>query len=213
MLLLENYKIYNSPPILTYMPDISKCFERGKEGEFLFARYLAARHDAMKICDVSKDRGYQDQGIDFIFYRREEKDSRLITTENSELEKLVQDRVVTHDATLNLPRTTFEIKTCSRIHQTGNFFLETASNFERDTPGSFMFSNADFFIYYSTGEEVFYILPLERTRKWVIQNNFRTRRTGTTRHGIRVYTSAGYVVPGRELLNAGLGTYVLPNPF
>ena len=214
MLLLENYKTYNFPHSLIFMPDISECFEKGKIGEFLFTRYLAARADAVKIADVSKNRRYQERGIDIVFYRKNEKESTLITTENSELEQLVHEKVVTHDPNLEgLNRTTFEIKTCSRIHQTNNFFLETASNFEYATPGSFLFSTADFFIYYSTGEDVFYVLPLLATRKWVLDGNFRTRRTGTTKNGIHIYTSSGYIVHKEELLTARLGTYILPNPF
>jgi len=42
---------------------------------------------------------------------------------------------------------TIEIKG-DTYHRTGNFFLETHSNKERNTPGCFMYTEADFVYYY-----------------------------------------------------------------
>lgn len=81
-------------------------------------------------------------------------------------------------------------------HKTGNFFFETHSNKERNTPGCFMYTEADFIFYYFVTSRVLYLLPIPTTRNWFIDNinRFRERST-TTNVGNSYYTTVGRLVP------------------
>lgn len=83
-----------------------------------------------------------------------------------------------------------------RYHKTGNFFLETHSNKERNTPGCFIYTEADFVFYYFVTSRVLYQLPMAETRKWFMENinRFRERST-TTKVGNSYYTTVGRLVP------------------
>ena len=83
-----------------------------------------------------------------------------------------------------------------RLHQTGNFFLETTSNREQGTPGCFLYTEADFVFYYFVTPRLLYILPVRRTRAWFLAHlhEFAERSTRTPVAG-GAYTTVGRVVP------------------
>jgi hypothetical protein len=83
-----------------------------------------------------------------------------------------------------------------RLHHTGNFFFETHSNWERGTPGCFLYTEADMVFYYFVGPRTLYILPMPQTRQWFLANShrFRERSTRTPIHD-GYYTTVGRVVP------------------
>ncbi|MBI5651149.1 MAG: hypothetical protein HZC40_12000 [Chloroflexi bacterium] len=93
-----------------------------------------------------------------------------------------------------------EIK-ADRYHRTGNFFFETASNRERNTPGCFLYTQADWLFYYFVAPRTLYILPVRETREWFLQNcdRFQERAT-TTPVGDARYTTVGKLVPIAEVL-------------
>ena len=83
-----------------------------------------------------------------------------------------------------------------RYHKTGNFFLETHSNKERNTPGCFLYTEADWVFYYFVTPRLLYQLPMPATRHWFLENinRFRERST-TTNVGNSYYTTVGRLVP------------------
>lgn len=83
-----------------------------------------------------------------------------------------------------------------RYHKTGNFFWETHSNKERNTPGCFLYTEADWLFYYFVTPRWLYQLPMPATRDWFLENinRFRERST-TTNVGNSYYTTVGRLVP------------------
>ncbi len=83
-----------------------------------------------------------------------------------------------------------------RWHKTGNFFFETHSNFEKGTPGCFMYTQADWLFYYFVVPRTLYILPMPATREWFVNylNRFQERATRTSVRA-KYYTTVGRLVP------------------
>src|SRR5579872_282001 len=71
----------------------------------------------------------------------------------------------------------------------GTYFFELVSNYESDTPGCFLYSEADWLLYVfvSTGE--LHLLPLPATRAWFLDlaGEFPLKKT-RTRAGPHGYT-------------------------
>ncbi|WP_233258568.1 hypothetical protein [[Phormidium] sp. ETS-05] len=84
-----------------------------------------------------------------------------------------------------------------RWHKTGNFFFETHSNKEKNTPGCFMYTQANYLLYYFVTPRTLYILPMPETRNWFAANiySFRERSTTTPVYGGGHYTTVGRLVP------------------
>jgi len=84
-----------------------------------------------------------------------------------------------------------------RQHETGNYFFETISNKGKNTPGCFMYSEADLLLYYFVDIKKLYILPLKETRKWFIENidQFQERETTTPCGDDDYYITVGRLVP------------------
>ena len=82
---------------ITKMPDINDSFRKGNLGEREFIRYLAARADTSHICNVSLVPEYQQKGIDIVWYKEPKTDSRIITTDESELERLINAHTINED--------------------------------------------------------------------------------------------------------------------
>ena len=83
-----------------------------------------------------------------------------------------------------------------RYHKTGNFFFETHSNKERGTPGCFLYTEADWVLYYFVTTRILYLLPMPKTRQWFAANidRFKERST-TTKTDRGFYTTVGRLVP------------------
>lgn len=96
---------------------------------------------------------------------------------------------------------TIEIKG-DTYHRTGNFFLETLSNKERNTPGCFMYTEADFVYYYFVLIKKLYILPMPKTRLWFMDHldQFSEKATQTIVGNGAHYTTVGRLVPIETLL-------------
>ena len=90
-----------------------------------------------------------------------------------------------------------------RWHKTGNFFLETHSNFEKGTLGCFIYTQADYLFYYFVTPRTLYMLPMPATRDWFVAclNRFRERSTTTPVRG-SYYTTVGRLVPITVVLQA-----------
>jgi hypothetical protein len=120
------------------------------------------------------------------------------------VENLPQYRLVDIDLILKTKRgdKTIEIKG-DTYHRTGNFFLETISNKERNTPGCFMYTEADFVYYYFVVIKKLYILPMPDTRLWFLEHleEFRESATQTVVGNGSYYTTVGRLVPIKTLLH------------
>jgi len=82
----------------------------------------------------------------------------------------------------------------------GNYFLELISNVEKDTPGCFLYSTADYVLYAFVREREVHQLPLPALREWFLP---QARRFPTaqarTRTGTAHYTTVGALVPVRDV--------------
>jgi hypothetical protein len=96
---------------------------------------------------------------------------------------------------------TIEIKG-DTYHQTGNFFLETYSNKERNTPGCFMYTEAQLIYYYFVIIKKLYVLPMPKTRLWFLghADEFSEKPTQTIVGNGVYYTTVGRLVPIKTLL-------------
>jgi hypothetical protein len=83
-----------------------------------------------------------------------------------------------------------------RWQGTGNFFFETQSNAEQQTPGCFLYTEADLLFYYFVHTQDLYILPMPQTRHWFLAHidEFKERST-TTPVGHSRYTTVGRLTP------------------
>jgi hypothetical protein len=97
--------------------------------------------------------------------------------------------------------TWLEVK-ADRWHQTGNFFFETVSNKARGTPGCFLYTEADYLLYYFVTPRNAYLLPLPATRDWFLAQRarFAERETSTPVGNGEHYVTVGRLVPIAEVL-------------
>lgn len=90
-----------------------------------------------------------------------------------------------------------------RYYWTGNYFIETISNKERNNPGCFMYTEADYLFYYFADTKELNVMPMPDARKWFLQhtNEFQIITLSTTdKNKTKVlYTSEGKLVPKRKL--------------
>lgn len=88
----------------------------------------------------------------------------------------------------------------------GNYFLELVSNLEKDTPGCFLYSEADLLLYVFLETREVHSLPLPRLREWFLPraSTYPLKHT-RTRTGRNSYTTVGAIVPIKEVLAAGVG--------
>ena len=107
--------------------------------------------------------------------------------------------------------TTIEIKG-DRYHYTGNYFFETVSNEQKNTPGCFMYSEAEYLFYYFVDQRELHIIPLRMAREWfeTRMNEFEEKKPETKLpHGAH-YNTVGRLVPRKRLQEAIDGIKVIP---
>lgn len=88
-----------------------------------------------------------------------------------------------------------------RHARSGNYFFELVSNLERDTPGCFLYSAADWLAYVFLDTQEVHALPLPATRAWFLERarSFPVKHTRTVM-GATHYTTLGALVPVRDVL-------------
>jgi hypothetical protein len=94
-----------------------------------------------------------------------------------------------------------EVKGDRHRHR-GNFFFEVVSNVERNTPGCFLYSQANRLLYVFVDEEEVHDLPLNRAREWFVarSSEFELRHTQTKVSPTELYTTVGALVPVKRVL-------------
>jgi len=96
----------------------------------------------------------------------------------------------------------------------GNYFFELVSNLERNTPGCFLYSEADLLVYVFLAPREIHCLPLPSTRQWFLERAkaFPLKQT-RTRAGRASYTTVGAAVPARQVLAQVKGAVRWRAPF
>ncbi len=137
--------------------------------------YLQQRPGTVEVRDVRDDPEYRAADVDLLWTWRDQA-GRLRTAR-------------------------LEVK-ADRWHGTGNFFFETQSNKGRGTPGCFLYTQADYLLYYFVGLRLLYILPMPATRDWFLahQERFPERETSTAVGEGEQYITVGRLVPIGEVL-------------
>lgn len=127
----------------------------------------------MKVVNVEKDRMYQGVDIDLLWYVRSKKDGKIV-------------------------KKAIEIKG-DRYYHTGNYFFETVSNTNKNTPGCFLITESDYIFYYFVDQKELHIIPTVETRQWFLenQNRFSESKTSTSSANGLLYASLGRKVPIR----------------
>jgi hypothetical protein len=94
-----------------------------------------------------------------------------------------------------------EVKGDRQGGRRGTYFFELVSNFEKDTPGCFLYSAADLLAYVFLDRRELHLLPLPATRAWFLAraSEFPLRQA-QTRVGTERYTTVGASVPARRIL-------------
>ena len=84
-----------------------------------------------------------------------------------------------------------------------NYFFELVSNLEKDTPGCFLYSEADWIIYVFLSQKELHVLPLKQVREWFLPlaRNYPVKHA-ITRTGPLRYTTLGVAVPVRDAMGA-----------
>jgi hypothetical protein len=100
-----------------------------------------------------------------------------------------------------------EVKT-DQQYKTGNYFFETISNDQKNTPGCFLLSTADLFFYFYVFEDnkkgEIHIMKLKKVREWFQKekHRFREVKTSTKLNGKILYHTIGKLVPRQDLIRA-----------
>ena len=143
------------------------------KGNRTIINYLARQDETKEVKDVSYIEKCQKMDIDIIWYKKNGAERKI------------------------------EVKIDEKMHRTGNFFLETISNDVKNTPGCFLYSEADDFYYYAITNDRLYIFDLMGARVWFRKHieEFREVATSTTDvNGDAIYRTIGRLVPKEVLI-------------
>jgi hypothetical protein len=93
-----------------------------------------------------------------------------------------------------------EVKGDRQGGRRGNYFFELVSNAEKDTPGCFLYSTADLYVYVFLDKQETHVLSLKQVREWFIPRaKTYPLKTTRTRTGMLLYTTVGAIVPIRDV--------------
>lgn len=161
------------------------------EGAVIIEDFLNSYPASISVINVEKDKRYQTLDIDFLWVIKE--------LEKKETVKRIELKVDRYTS--------------------ANFFFETHSNLTKQTPGCFMYTEADYLFYYFIEKEELYVLPVEPVRQWFLANldRFEEKHLQTKREsGAVLYGSSGRLVPIKTLMAElcwipGLKVHTVPN--
>lgn len=145
--------------------DMSETDAVGKKGILIIETYLKKLPETVEVINVEDEMKYRKKDIDLIWKRN-------IGSQTIE--------------------TKIEVKT-DRYAHSGNYFLETISNESKNTPGCFLYTEADLVFYYFIKNKELHIMPMPDSRDWFIlnMNRFKERKTSTP------VENGGYFTVGR----------------
>lgn len=136
-------------------------------------KYLRSLEETVEVVNVENDKRFQKKDIDLLW---------IYIVRGKEYMKKI------------------EIKG-DRYAHTGNFFIETVSNREKNTPGCFMYTEADYIYYYFVDNNELNVIPVEKSREWFIENMYRfeEKMLSTKVGDVGYYTSLGRLVPKKVM--------------
>ncbi|NMA74530.1 MAG: hypothetical protein GX963_10305 [Bacteroidales bacterium] len=155
----------------------------GDKGEALMKEWLEKRELTERIEDVSDDPYYQKKDIDFLVYQKTGKTMKV------------------------------DVKYDTLIDKTGNVFIELISNDKKKTPGNFIYSKADLFLYVFAKSKRVLIIPLKEAREYIYKNLKKFKSVSVPNYdynGKILYHSKGRLVKYTELLENVDYTDLLP---
>ncbi|PLS19166.1 hypothetical protein CVD28_01800 [Bacillus sp. M6-12] len=164
--------------------------EIGDVGIQFITPWLERKPETVAVTNVENDKRYRKLDIDLIWMYLMNNETKIVT---------------------------IEVKTDS-YSTTGNYFFETVSNQGKDTPGCFLYSEADFWFYFFKDTRELNIIPLQRARQWFLENDkkydFREIELKTD-VGVDGYKTKGKLVSKKLLSEQVLGikTIILPDYF
>lgn len=96
-----------------------------------------------------------------------------------------------------------EVKGDRQGGRRGTYFFELISNAERETPGCFLYSEADVMAYVFLDHQEVHLMELGAVRAWFLPRaKSYPLKTTKTKTGAVLYTTVGAVVPVREAREA-----------
>jgi len=162
-----------------YKYTMNETMNVAKEAAIAIEHYLNNLPETVNTINVEDDPLYQKKDIDLLYFFKNQHKVKK--------------------------RTSIEIKG-DRHYYTGNYFFETHSNVQKNTPGCFMYTEADFLFYYYINEKELHILPMKETRAWFLahMHEFKTRGTSTQIgfQNKKGYRTSGKLVPRNYLLKS-----------
>lgn len=137
---------------------------------FLAREVLQRQSPEGLIHDVSNDPRFQHRGVDLLWERPGQ------------------------------PVLGVEVKGDRQGARRGTYFFELVSNAEKDSPGCFLYSTADLFIYVLLDVQQVHVLQLKAVREWFLPRAKEyPLKTTKTRTGAHLYTTVGAIVPIRHV--------------
>lgn len=139
--------------------------------------FLKGVPSTLTVVNVEDDKRYQKKDVDLLW---------MYLHEGKELVKKVEVKGDTYS-------------------DSPNFFVETISNMDKNTPGCFMYTEADYIFYYFVEKRELTIINMKKFRAWFDSNKsrFRTVNLKTEVSG-SYYRTEGKLVP-KEVLWAEIG--------
>ncbi|WCK57291.1 hypothetical protein PP175_29310 (plasmid) [Aneurinibacillus sp. Ricciae_BoGa-3] len=136
--------------------------------------FLMKKPYTLRVIDVEEDKDFQKKDIDLLW---------IYKHKGAELMKRVEVKV-------------------DRYDKTGNYFIETVSNCTKNTPGCFLYTEADVLFYYFPGSKELNVLPMAEAREWFLKNQhkFKEITLSTTGWDNVLYESKGKLVP-KKMMN------------
>lgn len=93
-----------------------------------------------------------------------------------------------------------EVKGDRQGFRRGTYFFELVSNAEKDSPGCFLYSMADLFVYVFVDARHVHVIDLKLVREWFVPRAKEyVLKTTKTRTGAALYTTVGAIVPIRDV--------------
>ena len=83
----------------------------------------------------------------------------------------------------------------SIISNNGNFFIELVTDVEKDKPGWFNYTEADFIFYGDSKNKLFYVFRTDDMRKYLDSIDYQTRTSKENRYDGSEKISKGAIIP------------------
>lgn len=162
---------------MTYKYEMNEVMNVAKQASYEIEKYLRSLECTIDVTNVEDDTAYREKDIDLIW--------KLLDNSGNKIE------------------ITIEIKG-DRWEKTGNYFFETISNKDKNTPGCFIYTEAIYIYYYFVNTKELHRIPVEKTRKWFLENidKFKEKETSTPVGNDQYYITVGRLVPRKVVKEA-----------